>query len=369
MFVEYSLGGSLLEVSGDTILLLRLSPVRKLHHNCLHTSPDSDIMLHYMANNGAMQPAFGGEQVAPYAPISPGGQHLNRDHQQRDAPVEYTVVVRGFPGDVTEREIMNFGRFLPGFRKCEAVIPESEDSEDEIHAKISFAGLYNAEYAMQSIHGCHFDLKTKLHTILLDGKGNHVASRRQAHEPFFAYGPAMVMSQNVGSNGAAPMAAVPINSVISAPSDAVNAHMVALGNSVMMSQQQPQSQNPPCNTLFIGNLTDGVDEDELKEVFSTEPGFQQLKLAHTKKGISAFIEFENVETAVECHKSKQGIVLKSSERGPIRVQFSKNPFGYRDPRANRQPLSPVAQYLPAAYYSIGHPHPAAGYVGYDFMTK
>lgn len=330
-------------------------------------------MLHYVTNNGAMQPAYAGEQVAPFAPISSGARLPSQEQQQHDQSI-YVVVIKGFPRDVKRREMMNFGRFLPGFRKCEPVIPEGRNSNDELHAKMSFAGLYNAEFAVHTMNGCHFDAETKLQTVLLDSKGNHVPSRRpgQPHEPFFAYGPAVVMPQNVPSNGGTPIAAVPINPVLPAQPDA---HMLALGNSVMMSQQQQlqpqqqQSQNPPCNTLFIGNLTDGVDEEELREVFGTQPGFQQLKLAQTKKGISAFIEFENVESAVECHKVKQGIVLKSSERGPIRVQFSKNPFGYRDPRSIRQPLSSVGQYIPGAYFGISHAHPTAAFVGYDFINK
>lgn len=29
--------------------------------------------------------------------------------------------------------------------------------------------------------------------------------------------------------------------------------------------------NPPCNTLFVGNLSDGVDEGELQGLFSNQP--------------------------------------------------------------------------------------------------
>lgn len=31
------------------------------------------------------------------------------------------------------------------------------------------------------------------------------------------------------------------------------------------------NDNPPCNTLFVGNLADGVDEAELQGLFSTQP--------------------------------------------------------------------------------------------------
>jgi RNA recognition motif-containing protein len=29
--------------------------------------------------------------------------------------------------------------------------------------------------------------------------------------------------------------------------------------------------NPPCNTLFVGNLGDGVEESELQALFSAQP--------------------------------------------------------------------------------------------------
>jgi hypothetical protein len=47
---------------------------------------------------------------------------------------------------------------------------------------------------------------------------------------------------------------------------------------------------------------------------------------HTAKGTSSFIEFSDVASAVACHGSMQGTELASSN-GPIRIQFSKTPFG------------------------------------------
>lgn len=88
-----------------------------------------------------------------------------------------------------------------------------------------------------------------------------------------------------------------------------------------------EKDNAPCNTLFIGNLGENVVEDELRAVFGPQPGFQQLKVVRSPRGISAFIEFSDVSTATAAHESQQGLILSSSDRGPIRVQYSKNPFG------------------------------------------
>eukprot|EP00879_Flechtneria_rotunda_P018865 GHRR01019802.1.p1 GENE.GHRR01019802.1~~GHRR01019802.1.p1 ORF type:complete len:238 (+),score=72.86 GHRR01019802.1:377-1090(+) len=85
--------------------------------------------------------------------------------------------------------------------------------------------------------------------------------------------------------------------------------------------------NPPCNTLFIGNLSDTVDDSEVQALFATQPGFLQFKVLRGTRNISCFVEFDTVENAMQCHTTQQGAVLRSSDRGPIRIQFSKNPFG------------------------------------------
>ncbi len=36
--------------------------------------------------------------------------------------------------------------------------------------------------------------------------------------------------------------------------------------------------NPPCSTLFIGNLGDAVSEAEFLGLFGSQPGFKQMKL-------------------------------------------------------------------------------------------
>ncbi len=88
-----------------------------------------------------------------------------------------------------------------------------------------------------------------------------------------------------------------------------------------------QKDNPPCNTLFIGNLGDHVNEGELRAIFSPAPGFSQLKMVRSSRNTTCFVEFTDVASAMMVHQSQQGIVLQSSDRGGIRIQYSKNPFG------------------------------------------
>ena len=41
--------------------------------------------------------------------------------------------------------------------------------------------------------------------------------------------------------------------------------------------------NPPCNTLFIGNLSEHTSEDELRGIFQSQPGTAPLSWACYQK--------------------------------------------------------------------------------------
>lgn len=88
-----------------------------------------------------------------------------------------------------------------------------------------------------------------------------------------------------------------------------------------------QPDNPPCNTLFVGNLGEGALEGELHGIFGAMPGYRQCKLVRQAHGTVCFVEFEDIETATAAHSAAQGMTLRSGGPGPMRVQFSKNPWG------------------------------------------
>ena len=63
--------------------------------------------------------------------------------------------------------------------------------------------------------------------------------------------------------------------------------------------------NPPCNTLFIGNLSENISETELRALFASQPGFTQLKLNRGSGNITCFVEFLDLPTAMACHTGQQ----------------------------------------------------------------
>ncbi|KAF4124549.1 RRM 2 [Geosmithia morbida] len=91
----------------------------------------------------------------------------------------------------------------------------------------------------------------------------------------------------------------------------------------------PADQNPPCNTLYVGNLPVGTSEDELKIMFSKQRGYKRLCFRTKHNGPMCFVEFEDVTFATKALHELYGHPLHNSVKGGIRLSFSKNPLGVR----------------------------------------
>lgn len=115
----------------------------------------------------------------------------------------------------------------------------------------------------------------------------------------------------------------------------------------------PADQNPPCNTLYVGNLPPDATEAELRQLFSPQRGFRRLsfktKTQNTNTGSSiqvghihgpmCFVEFEDVQYATRALAELYGRTLPRPGglpgKGGIRLSFSKNPLGVRGPGQRR----------------------------------
>lgn len=91
----------------------------------------------------------------------------------------------------------------------------------------------------------------------------------------------------------------------------------------------PADQNPPCNTLYVGNLPIDTSEDELKAMFSKQRGYKRLCFRTKQNGPMCFVEFEDVSFATKALTELYGVQLHNSVKGGIRLSFSKNPLGVR----------------------------------------
>jgi len=108
----------------------------------------------------------------------------------------------------------------------------------------------------------------------------------------------------------------------------------------------PADQNPPCNTLYVGNLPMDTSEDELKAMFSKQRGYKRLCFRTKQNGPMCFVEFEDVSFATKALNELYGHPLHNSVKGGIRLSFSKNPLGVRS--GQNTGMGPPASMTPHA---------------------
>jgi hypothetical protein len=120
----------------------------------------------------------------------------------------------------------------------------------------------------------------------------------------------------------------------------------------------PADQNPPCNTLYVGNLPIDTSEDELKAMFSKQRGYKRLCFRTKQNGPMCFVEFEDVSFATKALNDLYGVSLHNSVKGGIRLSFSKNPLGVRTGQpggmGSSTPMTPTGPF-PGAGRNFGGP--------------
>ncbi|KAL1991731.1 hypothetical protein VTN49DRAFT_5039 [Thermomyces lanuginosus] len=96
----------------------------------------------------------------------------------------------------------------------------------------------------------------------------------------------------------------------------------------------PNDLNPPCNTLYVGNLPPDTQEEELKALFSKQRGYKRLCFRNKQNGPMCFVEFDEVAMASKALNELYGYKLSNSVKTGIRLSFSKNPLGVRSNQNN-----------------------------------
>ncbi|KAI8976918.1 hypothetical protein BDB01DRAFT_727145 [Pilobolus umbonatus] len=93
-------------------------------------------------------------------------------------------------------------------------------------------------------------------------------------------------------------------------------------------------QNPPCNTLYVGNLPPNTSEEELRHLFSICKGYRRMCFRTKPQGPMCFVEFEDIPFASHALNELQGHTLSNSVKGGIRLSFSKNPLFIKPNKEN-----------------------------------
>lgn len=108
----------------------------------------------------------------------------------------------------------------------------------------------------------------------------------------------------------------------------------------------PSDQNPPINTLYVGNLPSASPspgfgpelEDSLRHLFSQCPGYRKLVYKYKNNNPMCFVEFEDVTYATRALNELYGNQVNGLVKTGIRLSYSKNPLGVRPPAP--QPVVP-----------------------------
>ncbi|TKA72760.1 hypothetical protein B0A55_06839 [Friedmanniomyces simplex] len=131
----------------------------------------------------------------------------------------------------------------------------------------------------------------------------------------------------------------------------------------------PADQNPPCNTLYVGNLPIDTSEDELKAIFSRQRGYKRLCFRTKQNGPMCFVEFEDIGFATRALHELYGHPLHNSVKGGIRLSFSKNPLGVRTNMAGGMSNGSIMHSMPPGlggmvkrqnFSSVSGPPPGLG---------
>ncbi|KAJ6892737.1 hypothetical protein NC651_025829 [Populus alba x Populus x berolinensis] len=276
---------------------------------------------------------------APPPPVHHVPPPVLVDNSNRGPPTHdevRTIFITGFPDDVKERELQNLLRWLPGY--------EASQVNYKGEKAMGFALFSCAQHAIaakDALQDMVFDADTKsvLHTemakknlfvkrgIVADSNAYDQSKRLRTggdyshttytspspfHPPPPVWGPHGYMTPApppYDPYGGYPVPQVPMPppAPIPAPSSYVPV--------------QNTKDNPPCNTLFIGNLGENINEDELRGLFSVQPGFKQMKVLRQERHTVCFIEFEDVNSATNVHHTLQGAVIPSSGSVGMRIQY------------------------------------------------
>lgn len=255
-----------------------------------------------------------------------------------------TIFITGLPEDVKERELQNLLRWLPGY--------EASQVNFKGEHPMGFALFTSGQFAIaarDALQEMVFDAESKsvLHTEM--AKKNLFVKRGIVADPSTYDQSKRLRTGDYTHTGyASPSPFHPPPAPVWGPHGYMAPHPPPYdpygGYAVQpvpmpapVSVQGPSSyvpvqntkDNPPCNTLFIGNLGENINEEELRGLFSVQPGFKQMKVLRQERHTVCFIEFEDVNSATNVHHSLQGALIPSSGSVGMRIQYSKNPFGKR----------------------------------------
>ncbi|RVE43632.1 hypothetical protein evm_011716, partial [Chilo suppressalis] len=279
-----------------------------------------------------------------------------------------TLFVSGLPMDAKPRELYLLFRAYEGYEGSLLKVTSKNGKTASPVGFVTFHTRAGAEAAKQDLQqGVRFDpdmpqtirlefakSNTKVskpkpavataapaaHPALMHPLTGHLAS------PFFPGGGAELWHHPLAYGGELPalshglvhpaihpqMAPTPLTlGACVLPAPALGSPGAAVPTHAPAPPAHPAHPAAPCSTLFVANLGQFVSEHELKEIFSSCPGYSRLRLLTGGNGGSggpvAFVEFASATDAAAAMGRLQGALLLSSE-GAIHLEYARHKMAH-----------------------------------------
>ncbi|KAF8165664.1 hypothetical protein B0H34DRAFT_618917, partial [Crassisporium funariophilum] len=222
-----------------------------------------------------------------------------------------------------EREFQNMFTFSPGFEAATLKIPNKEFSAygglvGQIIGFAKFRSRDEALVARDVLQGRRVDID-KGAVLKAEMAKKNLHTKR-------------------GSSGGSGADSSPLLNEADLPSPTSGGSNGSTTSATSASLRGTVDQNPPINTLYVGNLPNTPSppgyphdylEDTLRDVFSSRPGYRKLCFRQKSQGPMCFIEFEDVHFAAKAMTDMSGNTLRGAVKNGIRLSYSKNPLGVR----------------------------------------
>ncbi|KAI8867186.1 hypothetical protein GQ42DRAFT_106991, partial [Ramicandelaber brevisporus] len=218
-----------------------------------------------------------------------------------------------------EREFLNMFHLAPGFEVA-SFKPAQQDADDTTagkeqrdrdYRKISI-GFARFRTKIEAIHA-----RDALNGKVIDSESGHTLKVELAKK-----------NLRIGRNATA---GGNVNATAMAPTPSIVSNMTPSPfqptNMIQTRSMNVNDQNPPCNTLYVGNLAQDTQEDELRGIFTKAPGFRRLVFRpKPNTGPMCFVEFESVYFATQALRNLDDHMLSNSKSQGVRLSYSKNPL-------------------------------------------
>ncbi|GBG88830.1 hypothetical protein CBR_g48442 [Chara braunii] len=245
-----------------------------------------------------------------------------------------TLFISGLPQDVQERELFNLFRPCDGYESSQLQV-----TSRSVHPVgfATFVDQPSALSARDALNGVIFDPAAGLKLRIELAKANSKPKRART-EDGGVNGTADKKFR--GSVGLAPMSNPLMDPFAPYSGPGIMQHAVMGGSyggpepigigsasGVMSSGGKLGGSNPPCTTLFVANLGPTCNELELRDLFSSCPGFVKLRIQMKRGAPVAFAEFQDIHSSTMAINQLQNYMLPSCDRGGVRLEYAKSRMG------------------------------------------